>query len=53
MPPPLWFPGTWAAQIPVERLVGKLVVMDLNTSSAEGSVDDNIAAGEAKHGNVR
>jgi hypothetical protein len=41
--------GTWeAAQIPVERLIGTLVVMDLNTSSAERSVDDDIAAGEGK-----
>jgi kynurenine formamidase len=44
--------GTWgAAQIPAERLIGPLVVMDLNTSSAQISVDD-IAAWEAHHGNV-
>src|SRR5215469_18424574 len=45
-------PGTWgAAQIPAERLIGPLVVMDLNSSSAQISVDD-IAHWEAQHGNV-
>ena len=45
-------PGTWgAAQIPAERLIGPLVVMDLNASSAQISVND-IATWEAQHGNV-
>ena len=45
-------PGTWrAAQIPAERLIGPLVVMDLNASSAQISVDD-IANWESQHGNV-
>lgn len=45
-------PGTWgAAQIPAERLIGPLVVMDLDASSAQISVDD-IANWEAQHGNV-
>lgn len=45
-------PGTWdAAQIPAERLIGPLIVLDLNSSSAHISVDD-IAAWEAKHGHV-
>ena len=45
-------PGTWgAAQIPAERLIAPLVVMDLNTSSAQISIDD-IAKWEAQHGNV-
>jgi kynurenine formamidase len=45
-------PGTWAAgQIPPERLVAPLVVMDLNAvdGSKEISLDD-IAAWEARHG---
>jgi kynurenine formamidase len=45
-------PGTWrAAQIPAERLIGPLVVMDLNASSVKISVDD-IANWESQHGNV-
>src|SRR5271170_4334989 len=51
-------PGTWAAgQIPPERLVAPLVVMDLNATaaSAEGrrqiSLDD-IAAWESHHGMI-
>ena len=45
-------PGTWgAAQIPAERLIGPLVVMDLNALSAQISVDD-IANWEAQHGPV-
>jgi len=45
-------PGTWrGAQIPAERLIGPLVVMDLNASSAQISVDD-IANWESQHGNV-
>jgi kynurenine formamidase len=47
-------PGTWAAgQIPPERLVAPLVVMDLN--AAEGSPQislDDIAAWEARHGMI-
>lgn len=46
-------PGTWAAgQIPPERLVAPLVVMDLNAAvdgSAQISLDD-IAAWESRHG---
>jgi kynurenine formamidase len=46
-------PGTWAAgQIPPERLVAPLVVMDLNAgqdSSPQISLDD-IAAWESRHG---
>src|ERR1700745_3303003 len=45
-------PGTWeAAQIPAERLIGPMVVMDLNASSTQISVDD-IANWESRHGNV-
>jgi len=47
-------PGTWtAAQIPPERLVAPLVVMDLNVAppAAQLSLDD-IAAWESKHGVV-
>jgi kynurenine formamidase len=45
-------PGTWgAAQIPAERLIGPLVVLDLNASSAQISVDD-IANWEVQHGHV-
>jgi kynurenine formamidase len=45
-------PGTWgAAQIPAERLIGPLVVMDLNTRSGQISVDD-IANWEARYGHV-
>ncbi|HEY6302238.1 MAG TPA: cyclase family protein [Terriglobales bacterium] len=47
-------PGTWAAgQIPPERLVAPLVVMDLD--AAEGSPQislDDIAAWEARHGMI-
>jgi len=50
--PAALIPGTWGtAQIPAERLIGPLVVMDLNSSSAQISVDD-IAIWEAQHGNV-
>ena len=50
--PAAMIPGTWgAAQIPVERLIAPLVVMDLNAPSARISVDD-IATWEAQHGNV-
>jgi kynurenine formamidase len=48
-------PGTWAAgQIPAERLVAPLVVMDLNTAqdgSPHISLDD-IAAWESHHGMI-
>jgi kynurenine formamidase len=48
-------PGTWAAgQIPPERLVAPLVVMDLNAAqdgSAQISLDD-IAAWESHHGMI-
>jgi kynurenine formamidase len=48
-------PGTWAAgQIPPERLVAPLVVMDLNTAikdSPQISLDD-IAAWESHHGMI-
>jgi kynurenine formamidase len=48
-------PGTWAAgQIPSERLIGPLVVMDLNVAfpnEARLSLDD-IAAWEARHGMI-
>jgi kynurenine formamidase len=48
-------PGTWAAgQIPPERLVAPLVVMDLNAANEDGpqlSLDD-IAAWESHHGMI-
>lgn len=48
-------PGTWAAgQIPAERLIAPLVVMDLNVtppSNTQISLDD-IAAWESKHGMI-
>ncbi|MBZ5656210.1 MAG: cyclase family protein [Acidobacteriia bacterium] len=50
--PAAMIPGTWgAAQIPAERLIAPLVVMDLNAPSAQISVDD-VATWEAQHGNV-
>lgn len=50
--PAALIPGTWgAAQIPAERLIAPLVVMDLNTASSQISVDD-IANWETRHGNV-
>ena len=50
--PAALIPGTWgAAQIPAERLIAPLVVMDLKASSAQISVDD-IANWEAQHGHV-
>lgn len=50
--PAAMIPGTWGtAQIPAERLIAPLVVMDLNTSSGKISVD-NIANWEAQYGNV-
>src|SRR5450755_4045599 len=54
--PAALIPGTWAAgQIPPERLVAPLVVMDLNAAAlgneAQLSLDD-IAAWEARHGMI-
>jgi kynurenine formamidase len=51
--PGMLIPGTWAAgEIPAERLIAPLVVMDLNVSPpAQISLDD-IAAWESKHGAV-
>ena len=52
--PAALIPGTWAAgQIPPERLVAPLVVMDLNAldSSPQISLDD-IAAWESRHGMI-
>jgi kynurenine formamidase len=50
--PAALLPGTWgAAQIPVDRLIGPLVVMELNASSAQISVDD-VATWESQHGHV-
>ncbi len=50
--PAALIPGTWgAAQIPAERLIAPLVVMDLKASSAQISVAD-IANWEAQHGHV-
>src|SRR5260370_16303479 len=51
--PAALIPGTWAAgQIPPERLVAPLVVMDLNAvpdSSPQISLDD-FSASESRHG---
>lgn len=45
-------PGTWAAgQIPAERLVAPLMVMDLNAAGSQISLDD-IAAWESHHGMI-
>jgi len=53
--PATLIPGTWAAgQIPPERLVAPLVVMDLNVAP-EGSTQislDDIAAWESHHGMI-
>jgi len=53
--PSALIPGTWAAgQIPAERLVAPLVVLDLNTAqdgSSQISLDD-IAAWESHHGMI-
>jgi kynurenine formamidase len=53
--PAALIPGTWAAgQIPPERLVAPLVVLDLNAAlgkSAQISLDD-IAAWESHHGTI-
>jgi kynurenine formamidase len=46
-------PGTWTAdQIPPERLIAPLVVMDLNVAPSAGLSLDDIAAWESKHGAV-
>jgi len=48
-------PGTWAAgQIPPERLIAPLVVMDLNSPSEPGSQIslDDIALWESQHGMI-
>ena len=56
--PAALIPGTWAAgQIPPERLVAPLVVMDLNAASAavEGNPQislDDIAVWESRHGMI-
>ena len=50
--PAALIPGTWdTAQIPAERLIAPLVVMDLDESSAQISADD-VAQWETQHGNV-
>jgi len=50
--PAALLPGTWGAtQIPADRLIGPLVVMELNASSAQISVDD-VANWEAQNGHV-
>ncbi len=53
--PAALIPGTWAAgQIPVERLVAPLVVMDWN-ATAQGNPQislDDIAAWESRHGMI-
>ncbi len=53
--PDALIPGTWTAgQIPPERLIAPLVVMDVNISPAAGSQIslDDIAAWETQHGVV-
>jgi kynurenine formamidase len=53
--PDALIPGTWtAAQIPPERLIAPLVVMDLNLAppSQEQISLDNIATWETQHGAV-
>jgi kynurenine formamidase len=49
-------PGTWGAgQIPSERLIAPLVVMDLNAAAVENEAPlslDDIAAWEARHGMI-
>jgi len=45
-------PGTWAAgQIPAERLIAPLVVMELSSTETQISLDD-IAAWESHHGMI-
>jgi kynurenine formamidase len=53
--PAALIPGTWAAgQIPPERLIAPLVVMDLNVDSDAGAVVslDDIAAWESRQGMI-
>jgi kynurenine formamidase len=52
--PAALIPGTWTAgQIPPERLVAPLVVMDLNTLEGSPQISlDDIAAWEAQHGAI-
>jgi kynurenine formamidase len=47
-------PGTWGAgQIPPERLVAPLVVMDLNAAETSSQISlDDISAWEARHGMI-
>ncbi|MGB9074848.1 MAG: cyclase family protein [Terriglobales bacterium] len=50
--PAALIPGTWAAgQIPAERLIAPLVVMNLNPEHAQITLDD-IAEWESRHGFV-
>ena len=50
--PAALIPGTWqAGQIPAERLIAPLVVMDVNAPPAQLSLDD-VANWESRHGNV-
>ena len=50
--PAALIPGTWtASQIPAERLIAPLVVMDMKAGVEQLSVDD-IANWETQHGNV-
>jgi kynurenine formamidase len=52
--PDALIPGTWtAAQIPPERLVAPLVVMDLNASAGNQPISlDDISAWEARNGMI-
>jgi len=52
--PGVLIPGTWGAgQIPPERLVAPLVVMDLNAAETNSQISlDDIAAWEARHGMI-
>ncbi|MGH9642169.1 MAG: cyclase family protein, partial [Terriglobales bacterium] len=46
-------PGTWAAgEIPPERLIAPLVVMDLNLAPPSQLSLDDIAAWESRHGAI-
>jgi kynurenine formamidase len=52
--PAALIPGTWAAgQIPPERLIAPLVVMDLNAGEISPQISlDDIAAWESRHGMI-
>jgi len=51
--PAALIPGTWGAgQIPAERLIAPLVVMDLNPADDSSLSVDDIAAWESAHGAV-